>query len=927
MPSTISWPSPADFAMSMQDPHFAFLDQRLREIEVARDKHGQPLVWAGAFAAVFKAKYPGSNETLAVRVFTSPSTERPARYRTIRKYLDSCRPPTSLMGFAYDDRGIRSSRDGKMYPLVTMEWVAGDTLFDWARRKCLDRDSGALRHVSDLWVDLIKELNDARIAHGDLQHANVMVTGNGKPTLKLVDYDCMCVPELVGHPNLEIGVEPYQHPGRCSNTLLSLGLDNFSALFILVAIKALAADPGLWKTYVEERLYEKLLFKREDLQNPTDSSLMTKLARSPDESVHRLSRALVELMNSKMEDVPSLRDVLFSFSEVRVLLDKRDFDGAIAMLERGGKEIADAPGQQLQSRLRNAKERIALLARLESAVEDADEGLMVDLYDPALLDDYPKAEDAVVEAKKAPRVIPLLKELKRVGQDRSWRDFVRIWDANRALLEKRKSARRFAGEIGKARERNQLCDDILRLVKRSPCDADALENAWNQLVRLGGHPDTDGEENSIKHLIERERAWTKFAKVPREDSEACDNQLVGAWNEQLFAGWDQAKRQRPRVESAEARLTAVQKLTWQVEQLASTIALAGETAVVKLAAKIPDGYTYKLQPRVELAKNRLQAYQQLQDALREPAYDLKIVEAWQELKQQRGQSLVPAKWSARIKLAEKRIPVLKLLAGIPKDYPVQEAHRYDPKLLAAWNDQLLRDCHDAEPWLETYGFAELRNSLLEELAAAIKALNTARIVELIRHPLLNGYQFPSSWGPVIVRAVGDRRAIRDLVAALNENDRVKFSRVFDARVIRRNGTELLPYKRQLLEWIESEILPLKKSKLGHSQANPKGVEKVPGSIRAYRVYWGWPDRRHSNECILTVSRSRPTGKENPIKLKPVSQPVSHDDYEDGGGHYQINIRDAWRGHYVTIWGVVDLGREFCSEKPCIGPLILRSPLR
>ena len=32
--------------------------------------------------------------------------------------------------------------------------------------------------------------------------------------LKLVDYDGMCVPALVGRRNLEFGVAPYQHPRR-----------------------------------------------------------------------------------------------------------------------------------------------------------------------------------------------------------------------------------------------------------------------------------------------------------------------------------------------------------------------------------------------------------------------------------------------------------------------------------------------------------------------------------------------------------------------------------------------------------------------------------------------------------------------------------------------------------------------------------------
>ena len=62
------------------------------------------------------------------------------------------------------------------------------------------------------WPAVAAELSQEQIAHGDLQHANIMVTPDGK--LKLVDYDGMCVPALVGAESLEFGTPPYQHPQR-----------------------------------------------------------------------------------------------------------------------------------------------------------------------------------------------------------------------------------------------------------------------------------------------------------------------------------------------------------------------------------------------------------------------------------------------------------------------------------------------------------------------------------------------------------------------------------------------------------------------------------------------------------------------------------------------------------------------------------------
>src|SRR5208283_254868 len=143
-----------------------------------------------------------------------------------------------LVDFEYRDRSIRSAGDGKWYPLIIMEWVQGETLFNWLQARTREGNREAIAAVADRWLEAIQELSDNSLAHGDLQHGNVMVAGTTYPGsawhLKLVDYDGMCVPSLVGRRNLEVGVEPYQHPDRGAGTLLSLDLDNFSALVIYV---------------------------------------------------------------------------------------------------------------------------------------------------------------------------------------------------------------------------------------------------------------------------------------------------------------------------------------------------------------------------------------------------------------------------------------------------------------------------------------------------------------------------------------------------------------------------------------------------------------------------------------------------------------------------------------------------------------------
>jgi len=81
------------------------------------------------------------------------------------------------------------------------------TLFTYVERNL--GNSTLLFALASRWLEMIKVLNKFSIAHGDLQHGNVLVV-NGD--LKLVDYDGMFVPTLAGKISSEIGHRNYQHP-------------------------------------------------------------------------------------------------------------------------------------------------------------------------------------------------------------------------------------------------------------------------------------------------------------------------------------------------------------------------------------------------------------------------------------------------------------------------------------------------------------------------------------------------------------------------------------------------------------------------------------------------------------------------------------------------------------------------------------------
>ncbi|MCG8586265.1 MAG: AarF/UbiB family protein, partial [Pirellulales bacterium] len=303
---TKPWPLVSEFTTVLQTPKIAFRDQELKQCHIERNSLGQPRPWSGKFATVFHGTLP-NERSLAIRIFNGRSDERRERYAAISDYL-AMRNLSSLVSFDYVDNGIRCPTNGKWYPVIRMEWVQGETLFGWLAIQCAKRNTREIESLAGRWLALIAELSEHGIAHGDLQHGNIMVTDTGE--IRLVDYDSMCVPELVGRPNLEIGVDPYQHPNRDTSTALSLEIDRFSALMILLVLRALAAAPDLWKKYVESADYDKLLFRGTDLHRPNSSLLSQELFLSPDPSVRKLLAHLCDAYHADFEDTPHLLDLV-----------------------------------------------------------------------------------------------------------------------------------------------------------------------------------------------------------------------------------------------------------------------------------------------------------------------------------------------------------------------------------------------------------------------------------------------------------------------------------------------------------------------------------------------------------------------------------------------------------------------------------------
>ncbi len=296
MAQVIAWPSPSDYSTAIQNPRHCFSDAELRAGSVAANRLGLPLGASGNFAVVYRVEGPA--RAFAVRCFIRTVTDQQQRYDALSRYLRGFRLP-ALVDFAYLPEGIRVR--GHSYPLVRMEWIAGKQLHQYVNDAL--EQGPVLSRLAAQWRELVASLRRAHIAHGDLQHGNVLVDAAGR--LRLVDYDGMFIPAWRGRPPGESGHPNYQHPERVERGYYEENADAFSDLVIYLSLLAVKADPRLWTFHTGENL----IFVAEDYGAPGQTPIWGRLLASPDAEVRRLTGALEGFCRRPVALLPDLEMV------------------------------------------------------------------------------------------------------------------------------------------------------------------------------------------------------------------------------------------------------------------------------------------------------------------------------------------------------------------------------------------------------------------------------------------------------------------------------------------------------------------------------------------------------------------------------------------------------------------------------------------
>ncbi len=301
----MSWPLSQDYNEAVQDPANSFSDAELKTGEAVANALGIPMPRSGNFADVYEVRCP-SGSRWAVKCFTREVHGLRDRYAEISNYLHQVNLPF-MVDFQYLEQGIRVR--GQWFPILKMQWVEGFVLNEFVRDN-LDKKP-ILQALGQIWLRMARRLREAKMAHCDLQHGNVLfVPGSSANSLavKLIDYDGMCVPALAGTKSGEVGHPAYQHPERLRTGAYNQEVDRFSLLSIATALRCLTiGGRSLWERYDNG---DNLLFRQTDLQSPKESPLFQELLAIRDPQAQPLVKEMYLACQKALDRVPLLTDLL-----------------------------------------------------------------------------------------------------------------------------------------------------------------------------------------------------------------------------------------------------------------------------------------------------------------------------------------------------------------------------------------------------------------------------------------------------------------------------------------------------------------------------------------------------------------------------------------------------------------------------------------
>ena len=269
------WPSATDYIDVVQHPALVFTHEQMKEARFDLDMYGIPDGCTGSNAVVFRAML--GPKTAALRCFISQAGLSRDRYLALARHVvDEAHGARWIVPATWWDEAVKVK--GQHWPVVEMEWVDGRPLDIYVGSLCHTQPA-ALHLLAARWREMLRELATDEVAHGDLQHGNVLVDQT-TAAMRLVDLDSAWVPGMTGlAPPGESGHQAFRHPNRPDSAQWGPYMDTFAGLVVLVSLLALAHRPALWSKYNNG---DNLLFTADDFVAVDATPLWADLATIDD---------------------------------------------------------------------------------------------------------------------------------------------------------------------------------------------------------------------------------------------------------------------------------------------------------------------------------------------------------------------------------------------------------------------------------------------------------------------------------------------------------------------------------------------------------------------------------------------------------------------------------------------------------------------
>lgn len=313
-------PSILDIKSAIENASFCIRDRHANKGKFLFDDRGRPKMYTGGFSVVFP--YETEGKTWGFRCWHAAIDGIEERYTQINRDLEKVSLPY-FCEFAFIKDAIHIN--GVLYPATRMRWVDGITIKDYIWR--YRQDAQKLEQLAEAFLNLCRDLHHLHIAHGDLQHGNILVDNNGK--LFLVDYDSLATPSTFGKPDTITGLKAYQHPKRDGRGIINEKLDYFSEVIIYTSIVAIAASPSLAERYQIDQA-DRMLFASEDYANFKGAQVVADL-----KNIGGIIPALLEIIEeyleaSSIDDLLPFDQILFkpkfeiNFSREKIILGNKN---------------------------------------------------------------------------------------------------------------------------------------------------------------------------------------------------------------------------------------------------------------------------------------------------------------------------------------------------------------------------------------------------------------------------------------------------------------------------------------------------------------------------------------------------------------------------------------------------------------------------